>query len=501
MAITGIGSRSTLVVQALVDMRRQLDDLQRQLGTGKKSDNYAGIGLGRSLGVGLRAHMSSLNAFDDAISNVGVRMDLAQSVLGRLTEIGHTVKAAAFQATANVDSSGQTAAQLTADAELSEIIGLLNTKAGDRYLFSGRAADQPAVASFEYVMNGDGARAGFKQIIAERRLADIGANGLGRLNLSVPTATSIALAEDAAASPFGFKLSGITSGLTNAVLAGPAGAPASISVDLTGGNPSDGETIQFRFDLPDGSSQTLTLTATSAATPGPNQFGIGATPAATTANLQAALSVALGKLAATSLTAASAVAAADDFFNVDVGNPPKRVAGPPFDSATGFAPGTAVDTVFWYTGEIAADPARSAATARVDSSISISYGLRANEQGIRFLVQNVAALAAVTFSSSDPNADALGAALNERVGMALDVPPGIQTVDQISAELAGAQMTLQAAADRHLQTKATLADMLEQIEGVSTEEVAAQILAQQTRLQASLQTTALLFEMSLVRFI
>ena len=43
--------------------------------------------------------------------------------------------------------------------------------------------------------------------------------------------------------------------------------------------------------------------------------------------------------------------------------------------------------------------------------------------------------------------------------------------------------------------------MLQQIEGVSNEDVAATIMALQTRLQASLQTTALLYETSLVKFI
>jgi flagellar hook-associated protein 3 FlgL len=43
--------------------------------------------------------------------------------------------------------------------------------------------------------------------------------------------------------------------------------------------------------------------------------------------------------------------------------------------------------------------------------------------------------------------------------------------------------------------------MLEKIEGVSTEEVAAQILAMQTRLQASLQTTSMLYQTSLVNYL
>ncbi len=83
----------------------------------------------------------------------------------------------------------------------------------------------------------------------------------------------------------------------------------------------------------------------------------------------------------------------------------------------------------------------------------------------------------------------------------LDVPPGTQKVEDIEAELAGAQQTLAAATDRHQQTKSTLSDLLQQIEGVPTEDVAAQIMALQTRLQASLQTTSLLYKTSLVNYI
>ena len=54
MNVTGVGVRSSLVVQSLGDMRTQLDDLQRQLGTGKKSTTYAGLGIDRGLAVGLR---------------------------------------------------------------------------------------------------------------------------------------------------------------------------------------------------------------------------------------------------------------------------------------------------------------------------------------------------------------------------------------------------------------------------------------------------------------
>jgi flagellin-like hook-associated protein FlgL len=370
---------------------------------------------------------------------------------------------------------------------------LLNTQAGDRYLYSGRAIDKPAVETFDHIMNGDGARAGFKQVVDERRQADVG-SGLGRLLITAPTATSVQVAEDAV-SPFGFKLASVTSGLTGATVTGPSGSPAIASVDLTA-NPNDGETIKYQFTLPDGSSETLTLTATNSTTPGANQFAIGATPAATAANLQAVLTTAVGKLADTSLTAASAVAAANDFF----GNPPQRVVGPTFTTATAQVAGTSADTVSWYIGEDGPDPARGTATARIDTDITVSYGLRANEQGLRWVVQNVAALAAVTYPPTDPNSAARANALNERVGANLNVPVGTQTVESIATELSGAQAALGTATDRHTQTSNTITDLLGEIEGVSTEQVGAQILALQTRLQASLQTTSMLYKLSLVNY-
>ena len=82
-----------------------------------------------------------------------------------------------------------------------------------------------------------------------------------------------------------------------------------------------------------------------------------------------------------------------------------------------------------------------------------------------------------------------------------DGPAGQQTVEEIEGELASAQKTMTAATDRHTQTKSALSDMLQQIEGVPTEQVASEIMALQTRLQASLQTTAMLYRLSIVNYI
>jgi flagellar hook-associated protein 3 FlgL len=242
------------------------------------------------------------------------------------------------------------------------------------------------------------------------------------------------------------------------------------------------------------------LTATASTTPAAGEFTIAPTSDVTATNLQNALTTALGTLADTALAAASAIKASSDFFDIDAANPPQRVAGPPFNTATAMVNGTTANTVTWYTGEAGASSARSTATAKVDQDIGVSYGLRANEEGIRWQVQQIAALAAISMPDTDPDTSARSAALNDRIRGGLDVPPGTQSIEAIQAEIAGAQTTLQAAKDRHQQTNATLSDLLQSVEGVSNEEVAAQILAMQTALQASLQTTAILYKTSILNY-
>ncbi|HWV42634.1 flagellar biosynthesis protein FlgL [Pseudorhodoplanes sp.] len=498
MSIVGVGTRSLLLTQSLVGMRAQLGDLQRQLATGKRADDYAGIGINRGLTVGLRAHLSAIEGYGDTIKNISGRLELAQTVLTRIGAIGRETKAVAAQMS-SVD--GRATAQTSATSALGELLGLLNTRSGDRFLFSGLATDQPAVASVSQILDGDGARAGLRQIIAERLQADLGAAGLGRLAVMTPSPTAAGLAEETPPTIYGFKLSAITSTLTGATVTGPAGAPPQVAVDLGATNPNAGEAVRITLSLPDGSTETLTLTATNSATPAPGEFAIGADSTETATNLRATLTAELGSRARTALTAASALAASDDFFRTDDANPPRRVDGPPFDTATGSVAGTAADTVTWYTGEAGSQPARSTAVAKIDQSITVQYGLRANEEGIRWQLQNIAALAAISMPAGDPESQARAEALTTRLRAAFDGPAGTQRIETIQAELAGAQVSADAAVDRHAQTKMTLGNLLQDIEGVTNEEVAAKILALQTSLQASLQTTAKLFQTSILNYL
>ena len=163
--------------------------------------------------------------------------------------------------------------------------------------------------------------------------------------------------------------------------------------------------------------------------------------------------------------------------------------------------GTSANTVFWYTGENGATPALQTATAQVGPSMTIAYGMRANEPAISSLVANVAVLAATTYSASDPNAQASYQALCQSVQANLERPAGTQSVSDIEADLANAQTSVTNATTLNTQTQTTLQDMLQGIEGVNQNQIGEEILTLQNNLSASMSVTARLAQLSLVNYL
>lgn len=494
MSITGPGSITAANVMAQNNLMNQLNTLSQELASGQAAQTYSGLQSQAGIALSLNAQLSALTGYSSTATTVGTTLSLAQSVLTQLGTAGSsTVQAINQQSAFQLNSDGQTTTQASAAVQLDNIVSLLNTQVGSNYIFSGSATNQPSVASASDILNGNGAQAGLTQVISERQQADLGVSGLGHLSTAIGGGSGSTLTLSQDGTPFGFQLTGVDSSLTGATVAGPSGSPASISVDLAS-NPNSGDSIQFQLTLPDGSTQTISLQATTNSPPGANQFTIGTLPSDTATNLQTALTTAITGLTQTALPAASAMAAANDFFS----DPPLRVNGSPPDTSTGLVNGTTANTVFWYTGENGSTPALQTATAQVGPGMSIDYGMRANEQALTTLVANVAVLAATTYSATDPNAQANYQALSQDVATNLDGPPGTQTVSDIEADLANVQTTVSNAGTLNTQTQTTLQDMLQNIDGVNQNQIGEDILTLQNSLSASMSVTARLAQMSLV---
>jgi flagellar hook-associated protein 3 FlgL len=315
MSFNGIiGPGGSLFGQAVQNINTQLTNLSTELATGKNSTTYSGMGVNEGFAIAARSQLSDISSFTNTITNVNTIIDSANTALQSFTTIAGQLQSGAVAGTQAINSSGQTIAQQNALSQLTGLDGILNTQVGDRFIFSGSAIHTPAVASADIILNGSGTQAGLKQVIAERAQAD-GTTGLGRLVISAPATTPITVSEDVAGSPFGLKLSSVSSTLTGATVTGPSGSPAAISIALGATNPNPGDKVSITFNLPDGTTDSVQLTASNA-TPLPSgSFAIGTTPAQTSQNLNAALNTAIGTLANTSLVAASAVEAGHDFFD------------------------------------------------------------------------------------------------------------------------------------------------------------------------------------------
>ena len=327
MSIDGVSGRTSYIGTSIINLRNQLNDLTQQLASGRVSTTYAGQGADRGFALSLRAQVSSIDAFKDTATNVNTRLNVVNLALQGMSDIGKSVKSAAGTSTIVLNNNGQTSGQITAQAAFANAVSLLNSQSGDRYLFSGRTTDTPATVPADVMLNGTGTQAGLTQLINERRQADQGVGNMGRLAVSSPplTTTVTSLAEDG--SSFGLKLGAVTSSLTGATVTQPAGVPPALTVDLGAVNPNDGDKITFNFNLPDGTTEQIALTATTTNPPPAGSFLIGVDTAATTANLQATLTTSIKTLGDTALVAASAITASDNFFN-----PSATIAGSPVNN-------------------------------------------------------------------------------------------------------------------------------------------------------------------------
>ena len=132
MAINSVNYGASILSQAVSNINSQLSELQAQLTSGRKSTTYAGMGLNEGFAIAARAQLSNISAFSDTMSNINTYINVANTGLQSMVDIGKTVQSGANSSSQDLKSSGQTTAQQIANAQLSSMLGVLNLQAGDR---------------------------------------------------------------------------------------------------------------------------------------------------------------------------------------------------------------------------------------------------------------------------------------------------------------------------------------------------------------------------------
>ncbi|WP_026792386.1 hypothetical protein [Pleomorphomonas oryzae] len=540
----------------LSTMRQQLEDMQRQLSTGQKAATYGTLGAGRTQSITFRSKISEINGYLQNTDVLNMRISLLDKGMGRLEDIPSEASSAIDPNTYNIDSTGTTTGQKGAKIALNEVIGLLNSEADGRYLMSGKTTDTKPVVSMNDMLYGTGSKYGLKKVVQERYTADLGTGKLGRLDLGTATGAvagdTVTITRQGAtpatlSAEFGYKLSSASASTTDAThikitpTTGTDSAGKTVDTAYAvqfGANLQAGDSVSLELQNPDGTKSTVKLTATLTSPPGDGQFTIAQTGspatvdvAATATNFQNQLNESLKTETKTTFQSASMMRAADTFFDTTGGGKPQRVnVTDPTDNsllatATGLRDGTDTDTVEWYVGYNAAiDPndtatsPRNDVTSRVDNNMTVGYGVRANETAYANMVRS---LAVMTVAEFDPKAGTLGdpnattdaqrqknlgvekarySALASRVDGVLAFADGTQKPTDIHTEIAVAGNVAKNAADRQTTSKTTLQVMLDGVEGINKEELTAQILTLQTRMNASYTTTSILNSLSLLNY-
>jgi hypothetical protein len=283
----------------------------------------------------------------------------------------------------------------------------------------------------------------------------------------------------------GFQISSVSTSTANITTAYTAADPSAAAATFAA-NPAAGEAVQITLTEPGGTTRVLDLTAVTGKA-GAGQFTIGATIGETAANFAKALNV-----------------VATEAAMVAEGNP------------------------------------RQSVTAQVDDSTRVAYGIQGNESGLLKLVRTMASLSVETYPSeqnilasrepmrlaamaqTDPVIRAADLAAYEKAVVAdrrsatgrFDAMATRQqaqlseahnaergSVEILTMELAVARISLNNSTERHVNYKAQLDNLLSDVETVSKEDVAMEIMALQTRLQASYQATSMVSKLSLVNFL
>ncbi len=158
----GINSVATLSQNLLLqshvrNIQSQLDKVQLQISSGKKSDVYSGLGSTSRMTLDFHRQKEQVQNYRDTIASTQARIGVVDKAMTRVTEIATEFRSKYLQNRPYMDTDPTVRAvfQQEAQSALREINQLLNSSYEGRYVFSGQLITTPPM-----VDPGDPATAG-----------------------------------------------------------------------------------------------------------------------------------------------------------------------------------------------------------------------------------------------------------------------------------------------------------------------------------------------------
>ena len=509
MSISGTrfgNSWSGWIPQTLTKIHDDLNAKSVQLATGKIANTNSGLGNSVYQTLDLQSRLSSSDNYSNSIISVGTDLTASINALSSLSDAAKATKNGPLAPINSSDPAGRSSRQTQLKSVLSSALDYVNTRGVNGYIFGGTDTSAPPALDLTTLLNGDAATGqdGLSKLVHERQSADLGPDGLGRMAIT-SSGNQVTLTSPDASLPFGMSVKNVSTTFAKGS-ATAAGTPVSASIDFSTGVPNSGESVTITLALPDGTTTPLVMTA--GTSNGVGAFSIGATPADTATNFQAALTTTLKQVANVQLFNASAEKQASDFFSASTTNPPQRILPGPdgsFASATAFSTdktANAAKTVCWYSGTDAnagGDP-RQDVSMLIGEGIRVGIGVRGNEQGFVGTLAALGAAAVVSTSTTDETlANSQFTDLVSR--SSAQVTTGSSDLQSISASLSSVQGTVKSESSNQTAYKALLQQAFDSKTSVTPEQAAAELSALQTQLQVAYQVTSRLMKMSLADYL
>lgn len=491
-----IGSQTfRAAADAFVDQNALQDVLYRQARTQKIADTFGGLGGAAANSVNLNSRISEITAYDGVIAIGKSSISIANSAVNSFSASAAKLKNEILFIGKGGNADSRLAAQNVVKERFGLMIEMLNTNDTSTYVFGGKESNTPPVITKEEMLDGTPGKAGLKQLVSERKQADLGVGSLGRTTIT-QTGTKVTLAEAAANLPFGFKIQSITSTLDNATVTGPTGTPPEISAEFTG-VPTLGKSLTVKLGLPDGSSKDIVLTT--ALAQGVGTFTLGSDAQGTADNFKTALTDTIKFTAETALASASALATSQDFFTGIAAKPLQRVQGPNFATATAFTAATAADTTVWYKGTDTATDPRQDRLLVASQRVKVGIGVRANEAGFQKTLAALGAVLATEFSTT--GATAIAQFNDGRDRSVTAISAAIPGIEAVILSLGTSKALVEDVEKNNVTTKEIINQALDDVEGVSLQATSVKLLAVQNQIDLTYKISSSIFRLSFSQYL
>ena len=140
---------STLAQQQLITSnalrtQRNVNDLQVQIASGKKTQSFSGIADDAGRLVNLKSELSQAEQFIQNITITEKRLDLMAFALDQIEDIARKARTD-FAGALNGSAADDIQLSLLAQASLDQVVEVLNTKDDSRFLFAGGALETKPV--------------------------------------------------------------------------------------------------------------------------------------------------------------------------------------------------------------------------------------------------------------------------------------------------------------------------------------------------------------------